>query len=166
MAVQVYIGLGSNLKDPQHQLRTAISEMQLLADDAQVTASPIYITRPVGPQDQPDYYNAAVRLTTELDAHALLEQLQKIENSHQRQRSSEQWGPRTLDLDLLVYGNEVINSDVLTVPHPRIQERAFVLKPLSDLDPHLTIPGQGVVSDLLASTDQQGIKQQLTHHDS
>ena len=69
MAVQVYIGLGSNLKDPQHQLRTAISELQLLADAAQVTASPIYITRPVGPQDQPDYYNAAVRLTTEHDAH-------------------------------------------------------------------------------------------------
>ena len=164
MAVQVYIGLGSNLDDPQQQLMTAIDELRLLATDASVTASPIYITRPVGPQDQPDYYNAVARLTTDLDAHTLLGELQHIENNHQRHRSGEQWGPRTLDLDLLVYGQEVISTSMLTVPHPRIHERAFVLKPLADLDPSLNVPGQGVVTDLLANCDQQGIRQELGNH--
>jgi len=159
--VLVYIGLGSNLNDPVQQLESSLLALQLLTIDSAMTVSPLYVTQPVGPQDQPDFVNAVAGFHTELPASELLKQLFEIEDAHQRQRGSQQWGPRTLDLDLLLYGDEVILSEHLQVPHPRIYERAFVLQPLSDIAPDLQIPGQGAVSELLTRCDLSGIRQQV-----
>lgn len=127
--------------------------------------SAFYLTQPVGPQDQPDFVNAVASFATTLDADALLDQLLVIEDAHNRQRQAQQWGPRTLDLDLLLYGDEVISTDRLIVPHPRMHERAFVLQPLSDIAEDLQIPGQGAVSDCLQKCDRSGIKQQVSYSD-
>ena len=162
MSVQVYIGLGSNLDNPQTHIYTALSELRSLALDDAVVSSPLYVTSPVGPRDQPDYVNAVAGFDTRLDAHELLHEILDIEQKHGRKRTGSQWGPRTLDLDLLLYGEDVIQTKMLTVPHPRIRERAFVLKPLADIAPGLQIPGQGDVHDLLEDCDQSGIKRQVT----
>jgi len=162
MSVQVYIGLGSNLDNPETHIYTALGELRSLALDGVVISSPLYITSPVGPRGQPDYVNAVAGFNTELGAQELLDEMLDIEQKHGRQRTGNQWGPRTLDLDLLLYGDDVIQTEVLTVPHPRIQERAFVLKPLVDIAPGLQIPGQGGVQDLLEHCDQSGIKRQVT----
>jgi 2-amino-4-hydroxy-6-hydroxymethyldihydropteridine diphosphokinase len=161
MPVQVYIGLGSNLDNPETHIHTALAELRCLALDDVVVGSPLYITSPVGPPDQPDYVNAVAGFATRLAAHELLNGILGIEQKHGRQRAGNQWGPRTLDLDLLLYGEDVIQTEVLTVPHPRIKERAFVLKPLADIAPDLKIPGQGRVQDLLDGCDQSGIKRQV-----
>jgi 2-amino-4-hydroxy-6-hydroxymethyldihydropteridine diphosphokinase len=110
----------------------------------------------MGPQDQPDFINAVARLQTKLTAEQLLEELQRIERLHGRQKTRH-WGPRTLDLDILLYGDEVIESRRLTVPHPGIAQRNFVLYPLAELDSGLQIPGVGVVQALLARSSQDGL---------
>jgi 2-amino-4-hydroxy-6-hydroxymethyldihydropteridine diphosphokinase len=158
MTVRVYIGLGSNLGKPLQQIESAIQELQALAIGPTMDVSPYYETNPVGPQDQPDFINAVVSFYTDLDANTLLDQLFVIEDKHNRQRQNEQWGPRTLDLDLLLYGDEVITSERLTVPHPRMHERAFVLQPLLQIAPECQIPGRGVVSALLKQCDVSGIR--------
>ncbi|MCW8964820.1 MAG: 2-amino-4-hydroxy-6-hydroxymethyldihydropteridine diphosphokinase [Gammaproteobacteria bacterium] len=161
MSVLVYIGLGSNLNDPQQQIESALLALQAVAIDSTMTVSARYITQPVGPQDQPDFVNAVAGFHTHLSADELLDRLFEIEDAQQRQRGAEQWGPRTLDLDLLLYGDEMTSTDRLQIPHPRIHERAFVLQPLSDIAPELQIPGQGTVSGLLASCDLSGIRKQV-----
>jgi len=161
VSVLVYIGLGSNLDDPQQQIESALLALQAVAIDSRMTVSARYITQPVGPQNQPDFVNAVTAFHTRLSADELLDRLFEIEDAQQRQRGSEQWGPRTLDLDLLLYGEEMISTDRLQVPHPRICERAFVLQPLSDIAPELQIPGQGAVSDLLGSCGLSGIREQV-----
>ena len=113
----------------------------------------------MGPQDQPDYLNAVVALRTALPAHDLLIELQRIEHSHGRVRDGERWGPRTLDLDLLLYGQRIIESATLSVPHPGIAERSFVLWPLAELAPDLEVPGKGMISTLLTQCQQFGIRQ-------
>jgi 2-amino-4-hydroxy-6-hydroxymethyldihydropteridine diphosphokinase len=158
MTVRVYIGLGSNLGKPLQQIESAILELQALAVGSTMDISPCYETKPVGPQDQPDFINAVVSFYTELDANVLLDQLFVIEDKHNRQRQNEQWGPRTLDLDLLLYGDEVIASERLTVPHPRMHERAFVLQPLLQIAPECQIPGRGLVSALIKQCDVSGIR--------
>ena len=135
----VYIGLGSNQADPLRQLARAVAELASLPDTTLVAQSPFYRSRPVGPQDQPDFVNGAVKLNTSLTPLSLLDHLQKIENAHGRLRK-ERWGPRTLDLDLLLYGDTSIQNDRLTVPHPELPHRDFVLQPLLDLNPKLTLP--------------------------
>jgi 2-amino-4-hydroxy-6-hydroxymethyldihydropteridine diphosphokinase len=155
----VYIGLGSNLGKPLQQIESAILELQALVVGSTMNISPHYETKPVGPQDQPDFINAVVSFYTDLDANILLDQLLVIEDKNSRQRQNEQWGPRTLDLDLLLYGDEVIDTDRLTVPHPRMHERAFVLQPLLQISPECQIPGRGVVSDLLKKCDVSGIRE-------
>jgi len=112
----------------------------------------------MGPQDQPDYLNAVVGLQTELSAFKLLGELQNIENLHGRVRDGERWGPRTLDLDLLLYADEVINTPELKVPHPGIAERSFVLLPLAELAPDLVVPNKGSVSKLSGQCRQFGIR--------
>jgi len=112
----------------------------------------------MGPQDQPDYLNAVVGLQTELSAFDLLNELQRIENQHGRLRDGERWGPRTLDLDLLLYAEEVIDTPELSVPHPGIAERSFVLLPLSELAPDLVVPNKGAVSNLLDQCRQFDIR--------
>jgi 2-amino-4-hydroxy-6-hydroxymethyldihydropteridine diphosphokinase len=134
-----YIALGSNLSDPLQQLNSALPKLADLAGTQLATVSPWYCSKAVGPGQQPDYLNGVAELHTQLDAHSLLQGLHEIEASQQRQRI-EHWGPRTLDLDLLLYGNDVIEDEILTVPHPRMLERNFVLYPLYNIAPDLRLP--------------------------
>jgi 2-amino-4-hydroxy-6-hydroxymethyldihydropteridine diphosphokinase len=147
-----YIGLGSNLDDPEEQLRRAVSSLQQLPDTIIVRVSSFYRTKPVGPEGQPDYINAVVLLHTGLSARQLLEHMQAIENDHGRIRNT-RWGPRTLDLDLLLYDSDIIKEDDLTVPHPEMHKRGFVLFPLYEIAPEISIPGYGPVTDLLQSVN-------------
>jgi 2-amino-4-hydroxy-6-hydroxymethyldihydropteridine diphosphokinase len=146
--VDAWVGLGSNLDDPLTQVRTAITELDAIERCSLQASSSLYASPPMGPADQPDYVNAVVRLRTTLPALALLDALQAIEQRHARVRGRH-WGPRTLDLDLLLYAQMTIDTARLTVPHPGIAGRNFVLYPLAELDRTLVIPGQGVVGDLL-----------------
>jgi 2-amino-4-hydroxy-6-hydroxymethyldihydropteridine diphosphokinase len=143
----VFVGLGSNLADPSVQLAQAVIGLAALPDTELVAQSPFYCSRPVGPQNQPDFVNGAVWLRTGLRPLALLDHLQAIEQAHGRKRL-QHWGPRTLDLDLLIYGREFIADARLTVPHPELPNRDFVLQPLLDLDPALTLPDDTRVADL------------------
>jgi 2-amino-4-hydroxy-6-hydroxymethyldihydropteridine diphosphokinase len=144
----VYIGLGSNLDDPEAQVRSAIQELAIIPQCRVVVVSSLYESPPLGPQDQPDYINAVVKLETSLSAEELLEQMQKIEQQHGRQHERH-WGPRTLDLDLLLYDQMIINTEHLTVPHPQIASRAFVLCPLLEVAADIKIPGLGLAQPLL-----------------
>ncbi|MCK4707564.1 MAG: 2-amino-4-hydroxy-6-hydroxymethyldihydropteridine diphosphokinase, partial [Gammaproteobacteria bacterium] len=134
MSVRVYIGLGSNLDDPDQQIINAFEDLNKIEKTRLVTDSGLFKSPPMGPQDQPDYINAVALLETELDAEPLLDQLQLIENRHGRIRSRH-WGERTLDLDILLYGDEIINTARLIVPHQGLAEREFVLYPLQKIDP-------------------------------
>lgn len=146
MTVDAFIGLGSNLEDPLRQLNQAIAELAALPGTTLKGCSPWYCSRPVGPQDQPDYVNGAAWLCTSLSPHSLLDQLQAIEQAHGRRRLR-RWGPRTLDLDLLLYGDRVLNDARLVVPHRELPNRDFVLQPLLDLNPELTLPdGRSIAS--------------------
>ncbi|MBQ0833265.1 2-amino-4-hydroxy-6-hydroxymethyldihydropteridine diphosphokinase [Marinobacter sp.] len=149
MKTDAFIGLGSNLQEPAAQLAKAVAELAALPNTTFIAQSPFYASRPVGPQDQPDYVNGAVWLSTELAPHTLLDQLQAIEQVHGRERLRH-WGPRTLDLDLLVFGNQTLNDDRLTVPHRELPNRDFVLQPLLDLKPDLTLPDGVAIATLRA----------------
>jgi len=146
--IKVYIGLGSNLNDPQSQLKKAIILLEMVPSTSVVRTSSFYRSKPVGPQDQPDYINAVVELDTELSAHVLMDYLQGIENEQGRVRE-QKWGPRTLDLDILLYGDEIIQGDHLEVPHVEMHKRGFVLLPLDEISPDCVIPGVGSVQTLL-----------------
>lgn len=149
MKTDAFIGLGSNLQEPAAQLARAVAELAALPNTTLIAQSPFYASRPVGPQDQPDFVNGAVWLSTELAPHTLLDQLQAIEQAHGRERLKH-WGPRTLDLDLLVFGNQALNDDRLTVPHRELPNRDFVLQPLLDLKPDLTLPEGTAIATLRA----------------
>lgn len=149
-AVRCYIGLGSNLDNPLQHIEQAFSELAELEHCRLVNASPIYRSAPVGPQDQPDFINAVAEIETTLEAHKLLDQLQGLEQKHQRVRERH-WGPRTLDLDLLLYGNSQINTERLCVPHAFMHERSFVLYPLADIAPDLIMPNDETLSSLLVA---------------
>ncbi len=155
MSVEAYVGLGSNLEQPRDQVRRALSELADLAL-LEPRASPLYGSKAIGPGRQPDYVNAVAGLRVDLSAHALLDALQRLESAHRRRREVV-WGARTLDLDLLLYGEEVIDDERLQVPHPRLAERAFVLYPLRDLAPDLRVPGRGSVRELAAACEPGGI---------
>ncbi len=146
--IKAYIGLGSNLDDPQSQLKKAIIAMEMVPSTSVVKTSSFYRSKPVGPQDQPDYVNAVVELDTELSASVLLDYLQAIENEQGRERKIK-WGARTLDLDILLFGDETINNDRLQIPHVEMHNRGFVLLPLNEIFPDCMIPGVGAVSSLL-----------------
>lgn len=133
-----YIGLGSNLGDSKEILTEAVAKLATLG---QVKTSKLYQSPPMGPQDQPDYFNAVVQLDTDLAPLELLDQLQRFEQEAGRVRLRH-WGERTLDLDLLLYGDEQIQNERLTVPHVGVLERDFVLLPLLDIDPHLSVQDQ------------------------
>ena len=146
----VYIGIGSNLGQPLEQIRRARDALAELPKTRLVGISPLYRNPAVGPGEQPDYVNAVAAIETRLAPHALLDALQVIEANQGRTRSAVRWQPRTVDLDLLVYGDRAIHDQRLTIPHPHINERAFVLKPLLDLATHLEVPGLGPVARLLS----------------
>ncbi|MFQ5661624.1 MAG: 2-amino-4-hydroxy-6-hydroxymethyldihydropteridine diphosphokinase [Gammaproteobacteria bacterium] len=153
-----YIGLGSNLNGPEQQIASALPALQEIPLTEVVQCSSFYRSRPLGPQDQPDYVNAAAKLETSLTAFTLLLNLQRIEAQHGRIRGTERWGPRTLDLDLLLYGQHRINKKHLIVPHPEIANRCFVLAPLVEIDDDLPIPGLGLARDLLEQVDSSSMQ--------
>jgi 2-amino-4-hydroxy-6-hydroxymethyldihydropteridine diphosphokinase len=142
-----YVGLGANLGDREETIRAAVAELPDV-----VAVSPLRETDPVGVADQPQFLNGVAALETELAPRELLDVLLAVERRLGRERR-ERWGPRTIDLDLLLYGDEVIDEDGLKIPHPRLHERRFVLEPLADLAPQLVVPGLGGVEDLLAELD-------------
>jgi 2-amino-4-hydroxy-6-hydroxymethyldihydropteridine diphosphokinase len=152
-----YIGLGSNLADPQQQVRTAINDISAITETSLLAKSSLYHSPPMGPQDQPDYINAVVAIETALSPHALLDALQQIEQKHGRIRKRH-WGERTLDLDILLYADKVIEDERLTVPHPGIAERAFVVYPLAEIAPALQIPGHGSLATIKANCPPEGIE--------
>ena len=153
---RAYVGLGANIGEPRRQLRAAIEELMNLPDARQVLVSGLYRSEPVGYTDQPDFLNAVARLDTGLSPEALLDRLQEIERRHGRERSF-RGAPRTLDLDLLLHGNQSIASPRLTLPHPRMHERAFVLAPLTEIAPDIAIPGRGAARELLAACRGQNV---------
>lgn len=151
-----YVALGSNLGDSRRYLGEAIEAMARLPSTRVTARSRLYRTPPWGMLEQPPFLNAAVRLDTGLAAGELLDALLAIERAAGRTREGERWGPRTLDLDLLHMEGVRMADARLTLPHPRIAERAFVLLPLADLAPELDLPGQGKVAELLAALDHSG----------
>ncbi len=156
--VTVYIGLGSNLEDPALQIKSARTAIDAIAGVKELAFSSLYHSPPMGPQDQPDYVNAVMCIETSLPPIELLRCLQHIENDQGRVRKAERWGARTLDLDVLVYGDQIIELPDLTVPHVGIAERAFVLYPLYEIAPQLLVPGKGKIADLLAKCPMTGLK--------
>ncbi|NOV32092.1 2-amino-4-hydroxy-6-hydroxymethyldihydropteridine diphosphokinase [Methylomonas sp. ZR1] len=158
-AVEAYVGFGSNLEDSVDHVNRARQEIAALPGVVEIAFSPLYRSLPVGPQDQPDYVNAVLRISTELEPLVLLRQLQKIENQHGRLRNV-RWGARTLDLDVLLYAQQRINEPDLIVPHPELPKRAFVLYPLADVaSSDLQIPGLDSLSQLLAACPPDGLRE-------
>jgi 2-amino-4-hydroxy-6-hydroxymethyldihydropteridine diphosphokinase len=151
-----YVAIGSNLNQPQRQVGDAFERLAALPDTRLELRSQIYLTRPMGPQDQPDFVNAAAGLLTRLGARELLDALLEIERAMGRSRQ-ERWGPRIIDLDLVWMHGAVIDEPGLTLPHPGVSERNFVLYPLSDIAPTLMIPGHGRVADLKSRVSGGGV---------
>jgi 2-amino-4-hydroxy-6-hydroxymethyldihydropteridine diphosphokinase len=156
--LRCYIGLGANLEQPVAQLQQAVQALKQLAHSSLVAVSGFYGSKPMGPQDQPDYVNAVAAINTTLTAEQLLDALQQIEQQQGRKRKAERWGPRTLDLDILLYGDQVIATERLTVPHYGLHVREFVLYPLFDIAPQLNLPDGTVLSSLLAQVSQNGLQ--------
>ena len=142
-----YIALGSNLHTPREQLKRALNALAQLPQTQLMAVSSFYRSKPLGPQDQPDYLNAAVEISTALSPLALLDQLQRIENEQGRVRLR-RWGERTLDLDILLYGDEIIQSERLTVPHYDMHNREFVIIPLAEIAPNLILPNGQKLAEL------------------
>lgn len=136
----VFVGLGSNLDEPVRQIQAAFVALSELEQCRLLARSPLFRSAPMGPQDQPWYVNAVAGLLTRLDPHRLLDELQVLEHSFGRSRVRERWGPRTLDLDLLLFGRQVIDDARLVIPHPGLTERNFVVYPLLRIAPDLTLP--------------------------
>ena len=158
MKLMAYIGIGSNLDDPASQVKEALEELDGIPDSVLVSHSSLYASKPMGPADQPDYVNAVAALDTLLSAEELLQTLQKIEQRLGRERDGEKWGPRIIDLDLLLYGKKTIKTDTLTVPHPGLHERDFVIIPLAEIAGNLNIPGKGLLSTLIAACENHSVR--------
>ena len=157
--MRAYVGMGSNLAEPAAQLERAFEALETLPRSRLAARSSLWANPPMGPADQPDYVNAVAALDTALSPHDLLDGLQAIEKAQGRDRQGERWGPRTLDLDLLLLGERRIDDERLTVPHPGIAERAFVLLPLAEIAPaELPVPGHGPLRDLLAACDTSALR--------
>ena len=153
-----YIGLGSNLENPEQQIRSAVEALKSIEETVMFDISALYYSRPMGPQDQPDYMNAVACLETSLSPIALLDALQKIENLAGRVRKDNRWGPRVLDLDILLFDNKVINSERLVVPHYGLKNREFVLIPLNEIAPKLCLPDGDIIENLSKNIPANGLK--------
>lgn len=154
--ITAYIGLGANLDDPAAQVELALSELARLPQSRLAARSSLYASAPVGYAEQPDFINAVAALETELSPRALLDAMLGIEHHHGRNRTFRN-APRTLDLDLLLYGDAHFHEENLTLPHPRMHERAFVLLPLLEIAPELAIPGLGRADQLLSLCGDQSV---------
>lgn len=155
--VRAYIGIGSNLDDPERHARSAAQALRDLPDTRVARCSSLYRSAPVGAIAQPDFVNAVCAIDTTLAPDELLARLLEIERAHGRVRGREKGGPRTLDLDLLLYGDERRDDESLCLPHPRLHERAFVLYPLREIAPDLAVPGRGTVEELLRACGAQRV---------
>jgi len=159
MSERVYIGLGSNLAEPEQQLQDALAALAGLPETQLVAVSSLYVSDPLGPADQPRYNNAVAALETELAPLCLLDALQAIEQAQGRVRKAERWGPRTLDLDILLFGQQQLDEPRLRVPHYHMHARAFVLYPLAEIAPlDLTLPDGRSLRELLAACPFEGIE--------
>ncbi len=154
--IRAFIGLGANIGEPRRQLMAAMDELQGLPKTRVTGHSSFYSTAPLGHVDQPEFLNSVAQIDTGLAPDALLDRLQEIERRHGRERPFTS-APRTLDLDLLLYGEQVIATPKLSVPHPRMHERAFVLQPLLELDGDISVPGKGLAKTLLLACSSQKI---------
>jgi 2-amino-4-hydroxy-6-hydroxymethyldihydropteridine diphosphokinase len=157
MSTRVFIALGSNLEDSIGHVTTAMTELEALAEPDSFSASSLYRSKPLANMEQPDYINAVVCFRTSLTAYALLAQCQALENAHGRQRGIEKWSSRTLDLDIILYGNEVFTDEHLTIPHPGMKERSFVLYPIAELDPALKLPDNTTLQHCLMQCPAEGL---------
>lgn len=159
-ATIAFVGLGGNVGDAAATLREALSELNRLPDTRQLRASRLYRTPAWGRVEQPDFVNAVAKLETRLDARGLLDALLEVERQFGRERDDAQlrWGPRTLDLDLLLFGEGAIDEPGLRVPHPHLHERAFALVPLVEIEPEVVIPGHGTARSALAAVAARGIE--------
>ncbi|MCC4799616.1 2-amino-4-hydroxy-6-hydroxymethyldihydropteridine diphosphokinase [Enterovibrio norvegicus] len=155
--IRVYIAIGSNLGNPVEKASLAIDALKQLPNTQFVCCSSLYSSKPMGPSDQPDYVNAVAIVDTLLKPLDLLDQTQRIELEFGRERKDERWGPRTLDLDILLFGDLQINSERLTVPHYGMKVREFVLYPLAEIAPDLHLPDGSAVTDLVAVVDKNGL---------
>lgn len=155
---RVYIGLGSNLATPLAQLRSALASLAALPHSSLIAQSSFYASDPLGPTDQPRYVNAVAALDTDLSPLALLDSLQTIELEQGRTRKAERWGPRTLDLDILLFGNQQVDEARLTVPHYHMHARAFVLYPLAEIAPELHLPDGRTLRELLSACPFEGLE--------
>lgn len=155
---RVYIGLGSNLAEPLTQLRGALAALAALPQSRLLATSSFYASDPLGPADQPRYVNAVAALDTELAPLALLDALQAIEANQGRVRKAERWGPRTLDLDILLFGERLLDEPRLRVPHYHLHARPFVLYPLAELAPELRLPDGRRLAELLAACPFAGLE--------
>lgn len=158
MRLMAYIGIGSNLDDPVAQVREAIEELGIIPDSLLIASSSLYSSKPMGAIDQPDYVNAVVSIDTVLSPQTLLQTLQGIERRRGRMHTVEKWGPRVLDLDLLLYGHRVIETADLTVPHPGLHERDFVLVPLEEIAGDINIPGRGMLSAFISRCKRHSLR--------
>lgn len=158
---QVYIGLGSNLDDPPVQIRNALRALDALPGTRLIRNSGLYLSKPMVPPtgqiQQDDYYNAVAMIETQLRPHELLDCLQQIEQAQHRVRN-ERWGPRTVDLDILLFDDIQMNDERLTLPHPGLHLREFVLYPLHRIDRTLEIPGRGMLEELIKNCSQNGLQ--------
>jgi 2-amino-4-hydroxy-6-hydroxymethyldihydropteridine diphosphokinase len=152
-----YVGLGSNLRDPAAQLRAAFDALAALPGTVFMLRSSLYRSSPMGPVVQPDFCNAVAALLTQLDARTLFDELRRLEVQMGREAARVRWGPRVIDLDLLVYGSERRSEADLVLPHPGIAERNFVLQPLAEIAPDLQVPGLGRVAALAAGASTEGL---------
>ncbi|ELR66423.1 2-amino-4-hydroxy-6-hydroxymethyldihydropteridine pyrophosphokinase [Photobacterium marinum] len=155
--IRAYIAIGSNLGDPVAQANSAIEALKTVPGIKVVAESSLYSSTPMGPQDQPDYINAVVAIDTTLSPIELLDQTQAIEMKHGRERKDERWGPRTLDLDIILYGDLVQETERLTIPHYGMKVREFVLYPLAEIAPDLILPDQTALQTLLSQVDRNGL---------
>jgi 2-amino-4-hydroxy-6-hydroxymethyldihydropteridine diphosphokinase len=158
MRLMAYIGIGSNLDNPVVQVQDAIEELGAIPDSILIARSSLYSSKPMGASGQPDYVNAVVAVDTVLSPQALLQMLQAIERRRGRERTDEKWGPRVLDLDLLLYGGRQIETADLTVPHPGLHERDFVLVPLGEIAGDINIPGRGRLSALTSGCENHSLR--------
>ena len=155
---KVYVGLGSNLSDPQKQIQLAVDALKKINTCQLTRLSSLYFSRPMGPQDQPDYMNAVAEITTVLSPLSLLDELQSIENLAGRVRKDNRWGARILDLDILLFDNEIINHERLSVPHYGLELREFVLLPLAEISPELILPNGHSIFLLSKNIATNGLK--------
>lgn len=156
--VKVYIGIGSNLHEPIRQVEVAIASLNKIPNSCVSCLSSIYRSAPLGVKDQPDFINAVAQIETGLGPHALLSHLQRIEREQGRVRDGTHWGPRIIDLDILLYGDECVSADDLLIPHPELRRREFVLYPLAEIAPDLALPDGVRVSALKEGCPPNGIQ--------